>query len=94
MTVVIELSARETSSLEQLAQRQGVPPDVAAHRLLAKCLPAAAADPSDPTLQILATWSAEDARQSPQEAEEEQRLWAEFERGVNGTRRSLGMRTL
>ncbi len=47
----------------------------------------------DPRLALFDKW-AEDAAKTPEEVAQEQQMWEEFERGVNQTRRELGMKEL
>jgi hypothetical protein len=46
------------------------------------------------TLALFAQWAVEDARKTPEETAQEDRLWEQFEAGINETRDALGMRRL
>jgi len=93
MTLTIELTTAEEARLVAAAEQEGVPPAELARRLVADHLPRLTRG-DDPTLALFAQWESEDARLTPEELAQEQRLWEEFERGINETRRALGMREL
>lgn len=48
----------------------------------------------DPTLALFAQWEHEDDGKSPEDTEAEDRLWQEFEQGINATRQAQEMRRL
>jgi hypothetical protein len=50
--------------------------------------------PDIPTRELFAQWAEEDAHMTDAEREAEDRLWEEFEKGINETRAALGMRPL
>lgn len=96
MPLTIDLTAEEEARLELAAKRRGVPPQECAKELLVEHLPLVTQNGAedDPTLALFAQWEQEDARKTPEETAEEERLWEEFERGINETRAALGMRQL
>ena len=94
MTVTLELTPTEEARLAEASRLTGLPPDEAAHSLLAEHLPPAPDAAEDSTLALFARWDAEDAQMTTEEVAEEQNLWDRFESGVNETRAALGMRRL
>lgn len=50
--------------------------------------------PDIPTRTLFAQWAQEDERMTDAEREAEDRLWKDFQEGVNETRAALGMRPL
>ena len=94
MTLTIDLTPAEEARLAAAARRTGAEPAEVMRKLVAEHLPPAPEGEEDPTLALFAQWDAEDARMTPEEAAEEQRLWERFEGGVNETRQALGMRHL
>ena len=96
MRLVIELTPEEEARLEAAAQQKGIAPQECARQLLTAHLPDLMPNGTqeDPTLAIFAKWQQEDALKTPEEAADEERLWKEFEKGINETRQSLGMRQL
>jgi ribosome-binding protein aMBF1 (putative translation factor) len=93
MTLKIELTATEEARLVAAAQQEGMQPAELARKLVTDHLPQPAKG-NDPTLALFAQWESEDARMTPEEMDQEQRLWEKFELGINETRRALGMREL
>lgn len=49
---------------------------------------------TDPTLALFAQWSQEDASKTPEDRTAEDRLWQEFEQGINATRQAQIMRQI
>jgi len=96
MALIIDLSSEEEARLAVAARQKGVAPQECARQLLTEHLPSLSSNGSneDPTLAIFAQWEQEDARKTHAEIADEERLWAEFEKGINETRRALGMRQL
>ena len=96
MTLTIELSPSEAARLVAAARQEGVQPAELARRLVTDRLPALAANArgEDPTLALFAQWEQEDTQMTPEEIEQERRLWEQFEHGINETRQALGMRPL
>ncbi len=47
-----------------------------------------------PTAALFAQWEEEDAKMTDAEREADERLWADFQQGIDGERRTAGMRTL
>lgn len=47
-----------------------------------------------PTEALFRTWDEEDANTTEEEQEQQERLWEDFQKGVNETRSALGMRTI
>lgn len=96
MTLIIDLTPEEEARLEAAALQKGVAPQECVRQLLAAHLPDLIykGAQEDPTLALFEKWRQEDALKSPDEAADEDRLWEEFEKGINQTRQSLGMRRL
>lgn len=98
MTLTLELTPAEEAQLKTAAQQKGVDPAVFLKQLMTEHLPepatASEAPPEDLTLALFAQWAKEDAQKSPEEIAQEDRLWEEFETGINETRAALGMRHL
>jgi hypothetical protein len=96
MTLTISLTPEEEARLLAIARQRGIAPQECARQLITDHLPEATPNgmSQDPTLVLFAQWKQEDAQKSPDEAEDEERMWEEFERGVNETRTALGMRQL
>lgn len=94
MTLTIDLTPAEGARLAAAARRAGAEPADVMRKLVTEHLPLLPDGEEDPTLALFGQWSAEDARMTPEEAAEEQRLWERFEGGVNETRDALGMRRL
>lgn len=94
MTLTIDLTPAEEARLADAARRTGADPADVMRRLVTEHLPPVPEGEEDPTLALFAQWDAEDARMTPEEAAEEQRVWERFEGGVNETRQALGMRHL
>ena len=86
MTVTLELTPTEEARLAEAVRLTGLPPDEAAHSVLAEHLPPVDSGENDPTLALFAQWNAEDAAMTAEEAEAERRLWERFESNVNETR--------
>ncbi|MEO7715402.1 MAG: hypothetical protein ABIY70_04330 [Capsulimonas sp.] len=93
MTVTIDLSPKEEAQLAQEARNAGLDTATLVKKLVTEHL-SPNTENSDPTLQLFAEWKKEDAQMTPEEMEQEQRIWSEFERRTNETRRELGMREL
>jgi len=94
MTLTIDLSPTEEALLATTARQRGLDPAVLAKALVTGHLPAPVTLPEDPTLALFAQWAQEDAQKTPEEIAQEDRLWEEFESGINETRDALGMRRL
>ena len=60
---------------------------------MAEHLPAAS-PAEDPTLALFAQWAEEAKAMTPEEQAQEQRLWEQFETGINEARAASGMRRL
>lgn len=93
MTLTIELTSAEEARLVAAARQEGMPPAELARKLVTDHLQQTA-KASDPTLALFAQWESEDAQMTPEEMDQERRLWEKFEVGINETRRALGMREL
>ena len=96
MTLTINLTQDEETRLASEAQRSGVGVQELVRRIVIGHVPAErlpASNP-DPTMLLFTQWELEDATRSHEEVENDERLWEEFERGINGARRDLGMREL
>ncbi|MDQ3814629.1 MAG: hypothetical protein M3347_11850 [Armatimonadota bacterium] len=50
--------------------------------------------PDMTTAELFAQWEEEDAQMTDEEREAEDRLWQDFQKGINETRAALGMRLL
>ena len=98
MTLTLDLSPAEEARLAAAARQKGLAPAALVKALVTEHLPehapAPADPPEDPTLALFAQWSQEDAQKTPAETAQEDRLWEEFENGINETRDALGMRRL
>jgi len=95
MSLTLELDASVEARLAAAAQELGVPPAELACQVLAEHLPQPKSSRTeDPTLALFHQWAEEDARRTPEEADEENALWERFQENVNATRRELGMRQL
>lgn len=96
MTLTIDLTPEEEARLIAAARQKGVAPQECARQLLTEHLPSLALRraEADPTLALFAQWEQEDARKSPEESADEERLWEAFEKGINETRKALKMRPL
>jgi pimeloyl-ACP methyl ester carboxylesterase len=96
MTLTIALTPEEEARLQVAARQKGVAPEECARQLLAEHLPILTNNGAgeDPTLALFAQWEQEDAQKTPEEIADEDRLWQEFEKGINETRSALGMRRL
>lgn len=89
MTLTIDLSPAEEARLKVAARQKGLAPSALAKQLVAEHLPV-----EDPTLALFAQWAEEAKAMTPEEREQEQRLWEQFEIGINETREASGMRLL
>jgi hypothetical protein len=96
MTLMIELSPDEQARLAAAAKQEGVAPAELARKVLTDHLPPLGAEPQpeDPTLALFRQWAEEDATRTPEEAAQENELWAQFLTNVNETRAALGIRKL
>jgi hypothetical protein len=95
MTLTIELTPEQEARLAAAARQEGLEPADLARKIVTEHLPPAIpGDKEDPTLALFAQWAKEDEQMTPEEIEQEGRLWRDFERGVNETRQSQGMRQL
>lgn len=96
MTLTIDLTPDEEARLAAVARQRGVVPRECARQLLAEHLPGPETkiENHDPTLALFDQWEREDAAKTPEEIAAEGRMWEEFEKGINQTRRALGMRRL
>ena len=96
MALIIDLTAEEEARLATVARRKGIEPQECARQLLTEHLPGAEPDEArdDPTLALFARWEEEDAGKTPKEITEENRMWEEFEKSINETRKAMGMRQL
>ena len=89
MILTVDLSPAEEARLKTAAWQKRLDPSTLANRLPADHLPV-----EDPPLALSAQWAEEDKAMTPEEREQEQRLWGQFEISVNGTREASGMRRL
>ena len=82
----------EQAKLEAVAVKRGLSPAECARQLLAASLP----DPvsTDRTLDLFATWDAEDATDDPEEIERRNREWEAFKTNMNENRAVAGARLL
>jgi hypothetical protein len=96
MSLTIELSPFEKAQLDAAAEREGVPLEVFARKLVTRDLVPENGhpEPEDPTLALFRKWKAEDAEMTPEEVQAENELFDQFIKNVNETRASLGMRLL
>ncbi len=96
MTLNIELTPEQQARLAAAAKRAGLQPAKFATKLVTEHLPDVGLEQKDedPTLALFAQWEQEDANMTPEEIEQERRLWEEFEKGINSTRQAQGMRQL
>ncbi|MCW3051806.1 MAG: hypothetical protein JWN14_976 [Chthonomonadales bacterium] len=95
MTLTIEFTTREETWIAAQTAQQGVPPAEIVKRLVDERIsPALESEETDPTLELFAQWSQEDAAKTPEEIAAEDQLWQEFEQGINATRQAQGMRQL
>jgi hypothetical protein len=96
MSLTIELSPFERAQLDAAAEREGLPAEVLARKLLARQLipENGHAGGEDPTLALFRKWKEEGTSRTAEEAEEENALYEQFLTNVNETRASLGMRLL
>jgi len=93
MTLIIELTSGEEARLVAAARQEGMQPAELARKLVTDHL-SQPGKGSDPTLALFAQWESEDVQMTPEEIDQERRLWEKFEVGINETRRALGMREL
>jgi hypothetical protein len=49
---------------------------------------------TDQTLALFEQWEQEDARRTPEQIGADDRIWQEFEKGINASRQLQGMRPL
>ncbi len=95
MTLTIELTPEQEMRLAEAAQQEGVELTALAQKLvtdhLSLLLPTAE---QDPTLALFEQWRQEEALRTPEEIEQESRLWEAVEQGINAARVEQGMRTL
>ena len=95
MTLTVELTPAEEARLVAAAKQEGVEPAELVRKLMTEHLPSTAPDEeTDPTLALFAQWGEEDARKTPEEIAAEERMWEEFEKGINAVRQAQGMRLL
>lgn len=95
MTLTIELTPEQETQLIDVAQKEGLEPTVLAQKLVTDHLPLLQSMPEqDPTLALFEQWRQEDAQKTPEEVEQERRLWEAFEQGINEAREAQGMRQL
>ena len=96
MTLIINLTPAEEAQIQAAAEQKGTSPDELVRNLVVDHLPEMLTDSplSDPTLALFAQWEKEDSQMSPEQIEEERRLWEQFEAGINETRQASGMRLL
>ena len=93
MTLVIELSPEEEARLAAAAEREGLLPSELARKLVTQNLPPTPpGGAEDPTLALFAQWEKEDANMTPEEIEQERRLWEEFKANINAERDRAGAR--
>ena len=92
MTLTIELTPEQEARLAEAAQREGIEPGALAQKLVADHLPPAIEQ--DPTLALFEQWRQEEALLTPEEIEQESRLWESVEHGINAARAEQGMRLL
>ena len=93
MTLTIDLSPAEEARLEAAARQKGLEPAAIIKQLVSERLPAPRPD-DDATLSLFARWSEEAKAMTAEEQEQEQRLWEQFEIGINESREAAGMRRL
>jgi len=98
VTLTLDLSPTEEARLAAAARQKGLDPAAMVKALVTEHLleysPTSVNAPEDPTLALFAQWAQEEAQKTPGEIAQEDRLWEEFEHGINETRDALGMRRL
>ena len=95
MTLTIELTPEQEARLAEVAREEGLEPTALAQKFVADRLPTLPAIPEqDPTLALFAQWRREDALMTPEEIEQERKLWEAVEQGINESRAEQGMRQL
>jgi hypothetical protein len=96
MSLTIELSPSEKAQLDAVAEREGLPTEELARKLVTShLLPENGhTTEEDPTLALFRKWEEEDAKMTPEDIAAENQLWEQFLKNVNETRASLGMRLL
>jgi hypothetical protein len=102
MTVTIDVTPGEEVWLAEQAEKQGVQPAEIIKQLIDAQLPGSAplevpasdGENIDPTEALFAQWAKEDEGRTAEEAAADDKLWHEFEQGINDTRRASGMRLL
>ena len=96
MSLTIELSPFEKAQLDAEAEREGLPVEELARKLVIRDLKQenGHVEAEDPTLALFRKWKEEDAEMTPEEVEGENALFDQFLKNVNETRASLGMRLL
>ena len=93
MTLTIDLSPAEEAKLKAAARQKGLEPVAIIKQLVAERLPEPRPE-DDATLTLFAQWAEEAKAMTPEESEQEQRLWEQFEIGINESREASGMRRL
>ena len=95
MTLTVELTPEQEARLTVAAQQEGLEPADLAQKLITEHLSEShpEAEP-DPTLVLFEQWKQEDAQKTPEEVEQECRLWETFEQGINEARTAQEMRQL
>jgi|HubBroStandDraft_4_1064222.scaffolds.fasta_scaffold369479_2 hypothetical protein len=95
MTLQIDFTPREEAWLAAQAAQQGLQPAEIIKKLVDEHLPPEVEiDETDKTVALFAQWDKEDASRTPEETAANDKLWQEFELGINATRQALGMRLL
>ena len=101
MTLTIEFDDQTQARLAAEAKREGL----AEPELVVKLVQVALSNQEDEerakvsaenqsTLDLFAKWREEDANMTPEEIAEENRIWEEFQAGINQSRKEQGMRLL
>jgi hypothetical protein len=95
MILTIEFTPRQEAWLAVQAVQQGVTPaDIVKLLMDKRLLRATKGDETDPTLALFVQWELEDANKTLEEIAAEEKLWQEFEQGINATRQAQGMREI
>ncbi len=101
MTVTLELTPAEEARLAEAVRLTGLPPDEAAHSVLAEHLPPSHTEVAEGRLQprgtaaaLLRRWREEDATDDPDEIRRAEKELAELKRNLNANRAATGERLL
>lgn len=97
MTLTIDLSPTEESWLAEAARQKGLAPAALVKQFVTERLPAQSPPMpedqlEDPTLALFAQWTEEDARMTPEEIAEDNRIWEQFKENINAERDRAGAR--